>query len=167
MPARAAKVTVIVLVAGMVAMWGYVLYLAIGPGRADPPDRLDDPTFAMGAQVRCRDALDQIALLPRAIEADTNTERADSVEQANAHLDAMLTDLEALIPDGVDGELVSKWLADWRTYLGDRAAYATALRNDPEARLLVTAKDHEQITEHLDAFAADNRMPSCSTPLDV
>ena len=27
----------------MVAMWGYVLYLAFGPGRADSPDRLDDP----------------------------------------------------------------------------------------------------------------------------
>jgi hypothetical protein len=31
----------------------------------------------------------------------------------------------------------------------------------------VTAKDREQITEYLDAFAADNRMPSCGTPIDV
>ena len=167
MPARAAKVTVILLVAGMVVMWGYVLYLAFGPGRADPPDRLDQPAFAVAAQLRCREALDQIALLPRAIDADTNTDRADSVEQANDRLDAMLADLEALTPEGEDGELVTEWLADWRTYLGDRTAYARALRTDPDARLLVTAKDRDQITEHLDAFAADNDMPSCSTPLDV
>ena len=31
----------------------------------------------------------------------------------------------------------------------------------------MTAKDREQITEFLDAFAADNRMIACATPLDV
>ena len=74
--------------------------------------------------------------------------------EANERFGEMLDDLEAITPAGEDGELVTEWLADWRTYLEDRAAYVEALRSDPEAQLLVTAKDREQITEFIDAFAA-------------
>ena len=31
----------------------------------------------------------------------------------------------------------------------------------------MTAKDREQVTEYIDAFAADNHMPACATPIDV
>jgi hypothetical protein len=156
-----------VAVVAMVAMWGYVLYLAFGPGRQPPPDRLDDPTFAQGAEQVCAAALDDVAALPRAVQAETAGERAEIVDRANDRFDQMLDDLEPMVPPGEDGELVEAWLADWRTYLGDREAYADALRTDPEARLFVTAKDREQITEYLDAFAADNHMPACGTPIDV
>jgi hypothetical protein len=151
----------------MVAMWVYVLYLAFGPGRQAPPDRLDDPAFAVEAQERCADTLDQVAELPRAVEAATPAERSAIVVEANSEFAAMVDDLESLTPPGEDGELVTLWLADWRTYLADRQAYADALLDDPEARLLVTARDREQITEYLDAFAADNDMPACATPIDV
>jgi hypothetical protein len=79
----------------------------------------------------------------------------------------MVDDLEPLAPDGEDGEVVAEWIADWRTYLQDRRTYAEALREDPDARLFVTAKDHEQVTEYIDGFAADNDMPACATPIDV
>jgi hypothetical protein len=161
------RVVVTVLVVAMVAMWGYVLYLAFGPGRQAPPDRLDDPAFALAAQERCAEALDEIAALPRAVDARTADERADVVQDANRRLGDMLDDLEAMVPDGEDGELVTEWLVDWRTYLADREAYVLALRSDPEAQLLVSAKDRDQITEYLDAFARDNRMISCGTPIDV
>ena len=55
----------------------------------------------------------------------------------------------------------------YETYLEDRAAYAEALRRDPEARFFVTARDNEQVTEYIDAFAADNHMAACATPLDL
>lgn len=161
------RITVTVLVVGMVAMWAYVLYLALGPGRQPPHDRLEDPAFAIAAEARCSAALDDVAELPRAVEATSASERAEVVEQANDVFAAMLDDLGDLAPPGEDGEIVQAWLADWRTYLGDRAEYATALRSDPAAPLLVSAKDREQITEYLDAFAKDNRMPACATPLDV
>lgn len=164
---RPSRVAVVVLVVAMVGMWGYVLYLAFGPGRQPPPDRLDDPAFAEAAQQRCDAALDDVAALPSATESATAAERADVVEQANAVFAAMLDDLDDLAPGGEDGELVREWLADWRIYLADRQAYASAVREDPEAQLLVSAKDREQITEYLDAFAADNRMTACATPLDV
>jgi hypothetical protein len=163
----AGRAVAAILVVGMVAMWAYVLYLAFGPGRQPPPDRLDDPSFAAAAEARCDEALDAVAALPRASEAATAVERATVVAEANRAFAEMLDDLDRIVPDGEDGEIVREWLADWRTYLDDREAFATELRRDPEARLLVSAKASDQITEHLDAFAADNRMPACATPLDV
>lgn len=154
-------------IAAMVAMWVYILYLAIGPGRQPPVDRLEDPAFASAAQDRCSAALDAVALLPTAQETASAPERAEVIEEANAVFGAMLDDLLALAPEGEEGEMVAAWVADWRTYLGDRQAYADALRSDPDASFLVSAKDNDQVTEFIDGFAADNRMPACGTPLDV
>jgi hypothetical protein len=156
-----------VAVVGMVGMWVYVLYLAIGPGRQDPPDKLDDPAFALAAQEHCSAALDLVAELPPAAETATAAERAQVLAVANGHLEDMLEDLATIVPEGDDGEIVREWLADWTTYLGDREEYAEALETDPEARLLVTPKEGDQITEYLDSFARDNDMPACSTPADA
>lgn len=161
------RVVLTAVVIALVGMWGYVLYLAIGPGRQPPPDRLEDPTFATAAQDRCSAALDVVDDLPDATQAEDPAQRAAVVHEANEVFAAMLDDVEALTPEGEDGELVTAWLADWRTYLDDREDYVEALATDPEARLLVSAKDNDQITEFIDAFAADNRMPACGTPIDV
>ena len=161
------RVLVVVAIVLMVSMWAYVLYLAIGPGRQPPPDRLADPAFAEQAQATCEAAHGDVAALPRAIDAETAAERARIIDQANARFTEMIDDIEPLAPGGEDGEIVEAWIADWRTYLGDRAAYADALREDPEARLFVTARDREQVTEYIDAFAADNHMAACATPIDV
>jgi len=164
---RPGRVLVVVAVVVMVGIWAYVLYLAFGPGRQPPPDRLADPTFATQAQARCETAHRDVAALPRAVEAETAAERADILEQANARFAVMIDEIEPLAPSGEDGEVVAAWVADWRTYLDDRAAYAEALRTDPEARLFVTARDREQVTEYIDAFAADNHMAACATPIDA
>jgi len=161
------RLLVVVVVAAMVAMWVYVLYLAIGPGRQPPPDRLGDPAFGRAAQTVCETALDDVAALPPAVQAESAAERAEIVAQANVRFLAMVDDLEPLAPGGEDGAIVAEWIADWRTYLSDRAAYVDALRRDPDAQLFVTAKDREQVTEYIDAFAADNHMPACATPIDV
>lgn len=164
---RLGSIAAKVVILAMVAMWGYVLFLAFGPGRQPPPDRLDDPSFASAAQERCDEALDEVATLPRAVQAASARERSQIVGQANDVFARMLDDLEAIVPAGEDGTLVALWLSDWRTYVGDRQAFADALLVDADAQLLVTAKDRDQITEYLDAFAADNAMPACATPIDV
>ena len=163
----AGRVLAVVTVVLLVSMWGYVLYLAFGPGRQPPPDRLDDPAFATQAQAICEAAHDDVDQLPLAIDAEDAAERATIVAEANERFTAMLDELEAITPTGEDGAIVTAWIADWRTYLGDRAAYVDALRSDPGAQLLVTAKDREQVTEFIDAFSADNRMIACATPIDV
>jgi hypothetical protein len=151
-------------------MWVYVLYLAIGPGRAESPDRLANPAFATAAEARCAAALDLVGELQPAPQAANAAERADVLAIANGHFTDMVDDLEDLVhlaPAGDDREIVQEWLADWRVYLDDRDAYARELRVEPKSRLLVTAKDGQQITDYVDEFAKDNRMPACSTPLDA
>jgi len=164
---RPTRVLLVVIVVGMLAMWGYVLYLAFGPGRRPSPDRLTDPAFAERAQAVCEAAHDDVALLPPALEAESAADRARILDEANERFAMMVDDLEPLAPEGDDGEIVAAWIADWRTYLDDRAAYADALRSDADARFIVTARDSEQVTEYIDAFAADNHMAACATPLDL
>jgi hypothetical protein len=164
---RTGRTLVTIAVVGMVAMWAYVLYLAFGPGRAEPPERLKDRSFPVAAQSICNATLDQVAKLPPAFASKTAAARSVVLAQANADFAGMLDQLGRIVPTGDDGTLTREWLADWHTYLGNRQDYATALRTDPKARLLVTAKGGGQITEYLDAFAGDNNMPACSTPGDA
>ena len=156
----------------LVAMWGYVLYLAFGPGRQPPIDRLDDPAFATAAEARCAESVAAVDELPLASESPTATDRADVLDRADAEFAAMLDDLDSMVtlaPTGDQRRRATEWLADWRTYLGDRQAFADALRVDPGARLLVSEKPGEgrQITGWIDEFALANRMDSCVTPSDA
>ena len=169
---RLGRIVVVVAVAALVSMWGYVLYLAFGPGRQPPIDRLDDPAFAVAAEERCAAALEEIDRLPVASAMDTAAQRADVLERANTVYATMLDDLEeleTLAPAGDQRRRASEWLADWRTYLGDRERYIDALRDDAVARLLVSEKPGEgrQITGWIDEFANANRMPSCVSPTDA
>jgi hypothetical protein len=161
------RTVIVVVVLAMLAMWGYVLFLAIGPGRQPPPDRLADPAFGREAEAVCEAAHDDVSLLPPAIEAESATDRAEIIDEATSRFTAMIAEVATLAPDGEEGEVVAAWIADWRTYLGDRSAYAAALRADPDAAMFVTARDAEQVTEYIDAFAADNHMPACATPIDL
>ncbi len=166
------RLFLLVVVVALVSMWGYVLYLAFGPGRQPPIDRLDDPAFAVAAEDRCAEALDEVEELPVASESTTAAERAAVLTQADATFAVMLDDLDGMVdlaPAGDQRRRATEWLADWRTYLADREAYADALRADPDARLLVSEKAGEgrQITGWIDEFANANRMPSCVTPTDA
>jgi hypothetical protein len=169
---RPVRTLLTLVVLALVAMWVYVIYLAVGPGRQPPIDRLDDPAFAEAAEPRCADALEVIGELPVANATPDAADRADVIEQANVAFGSMLDDLDDLVdlaPAGDQRERATAWLADWRTYLGDRQQYADALRVDADARLLVSEKAGEgrQITGWIDEFARANRMPSCVTPGDV
>jgi hypothetical protein len=169
---RVGRAVVLVVICALVSMWGYVLYLAFGPGRQPPIDRLDDPAFAEAAEERCATTLEEVDRLPVASASHTATERADVLARANGAYAAMLDDLddlETLAPAGDQRQRANEWLGDWRTYLGDRQKYAEALHTDPDARLLVSAKPGEgqQITGWIDEFATANRMPSCVSPNDA
>lgn len=160
------------VVAAMVIMWAYVLYLAFVPGREPPVDRLDDPSFARAAEPVCAEALERIDRLPVAASVSDATDRAEVLDQANVAYADMLDELDELVPlapAGEQRERTQEWLSDWRTHLGDRETYAAALRVDPNARLLVTAKpgDGRHITGFIDEFARANRMVSCAEPTDV
>lgn len=169
---RLPRAAIVIAVVLMLSMWGYVVYLAFGPGRQPPIDRLSDPAFAQAGEARCARALEAVDRLPNAGETPDAADRASVIEEANAQYAAMLDGLERdvrLVPAGDDRTHAEEWLSDWRLYLSDRADYAEALRADPGARLLVSEKPGEarQVTGWIDEFALANRMDSCVTPTDV
>ena len=164
----AGRVTVTVIVIALVSMWGYVVYLAFGPGRADNPDKVRDPTFAAAAEARCAPVRATIDALPVASQFKGRPlERAAEIDEVNADLTTLLADLRQLVPSGDDGRIVGLWLDDWDTFLADRRDYSTRLRTDEKARFLVTEKNGRQINIAIDDFTAVNHMKSCATPPDV
>ena len=162
---RPSRVIIIVVVVAMLAMWGYVLYLAFGPGRQAPPDRLADPAFAIAAQARCDAALDEVADAAggQPVHDAGRSGRRGGGRPTTSSPPCSTTSPTCAAPARTASSCGSGWPTGAPTS-ATAQDYADALRTDPEARLLVSAKDGEQITEFLDAFAADNRMPACSTP---
>jgi hypothetical protein len=166
------KLVLATVVVGLVAMWGYVVYLAFGPGRQPPIDRLEDPTFAEAAGPRCTEAVDEVEALPVASETHSAAERAAVLDQANAIFAGMVDDLDGmtdLVPAGDQRDRAEAWLEDWRVVLEDREAYAEALARDDDAEYLVSEKPGtgRQITGWIDEFALANKIDDCKTPADA
>jgi len=150
------------------ALWGYALW---GPTERTFPGALADPAFATQAEAICTVTASQLAALEPAYETRDSGARAEVLEEANGDLAAMLAQLTEIAPSadsGNDGRMIQAWLADWRTFLGDRERYVVALQADAGARFYVSEKDGRQITEPIDFFAERaNDMPNCVTPGDV
>lgn len=168
-PARSARVTparvaIALVIAGIAALWVYALTRQPEP----PPDLLDDMSFASRAEEVCAASAARRDALPQAYQTDDPIERAGVVEQANADLARMLSQLRAALPAGErDRRMLDEWLGDWEAYLGDREDYARRLRAEGDARIYVTEKDGRQITVAIDRFAEVNDMPACRTPKDI
>lgn len=147
-------------------LWFYAFFV-YDPGRK--VDELADPTFPRAAEQVCARALAAIEELPAAETARDARERADVVDRANVILTGMVAELRPLVPQGQGqvSEGIELWIDDWEVHVGDRVAYAEALRADSDARFLETRKARRQISRAIDGFAQVNRMPSCATPTDV
>ncbi|HMG43321.1 MAG TPA: hypothetical protein VK611_18460 [Acidimicrobiales bacterium] len=166
------RILLAAVVVGLVSMWVYVLFLAFGPGRQPPVDRLDDPEFAVAAEDVCSAAIADVEDLPVASQAHSATERAAVLRQANGIFTGMLSELDGLTtlaPAGEQRDRTERWLDDWQVLLADREAYATALSDDPEAQLLISEKPGtgRHITGWIDEFALANKMDDCATPADA
>jgi hypothetical protein len=158
----------LLLAAVVVGSFLFWIYALSGLAKRDPIDRFGDTAFPRGAEPICRAAMDRLDRLPFAISAETPAERADTVEEANAILAAMVAELARIAPSGgADGELARAWLADWDDYLRSRVDYAERVRDDPRARFLLGVRDGQSITKPMDNVAAVNRMPACRVPDDV
>lgn len=162
---RVGSIAAAVVLLGILGMWGFILvYHLSGQWRDETPGRLESPAYGEQAELVCSATLAQIDQLPPAFEASDAAERADVVDRSDAELTAMVDELTALAPlAGDEQPVVDEWLADWRTYIADRADYADRLRDDPDARFYVTQsdRDNRQITQAIDRFANVNGMPSC------
>lgn len=129
---------------------------------------LDDTTYATLAEPVCAAALDDLAELPTALEAETTEERGEQVRAANVILTDMVDDLEELITGSDrDIENLNEWIGDWRTYLDNRDDYAERVTVDPDAVFFVSAEGIERLDRRIPRFANANSMFSCITPDDI
>ncbi len=160
------RVVTTAVVVGLIAFW---VYAFSGLARQDHPDSLDDDSFARAAEPLCAEAMAAVAALPVGVETATAQDRASVLDEATGILDDMVLDLRAQAPAPAtrDRRLVSSWLEDWETYLSDRREFADSIREDPDARFLVTARAGRQVTAPIEVFAAVNDMPSCAAPGDA
>jgi hypothetical protein len=159
-------VLALIVVLAIAGFWVYAFTIAPDT----KADALRDETFTDRLNAHCAVADDQLDALPRAMAADTPTERARSVDASNVVVEDLTVALrdEAADASGRDRELLDQWLADWDTYLDYRQRYADALRSgDEDATFVVPARSGGQITETMDGFSRVNDLYDCLVPLDV
>jgi hypothetical protein len=164
---RTARIFAILGALVIIGVWSYALW---GPHLVGAPGVVADRTFPIAAQSICTESAAVISALPPAFASPNSGARAEVVAQANIELALMLKRLDAIAPvvdGGKDPKMISDWLADWHTYLGNREEYAVALQTDPKARLYVATKENQQITNPIDFFATYNKMENCKTPGDL
>ncbi|MFA5564450.1 MAG: hypothetical protein WC184_00960 [Acidimicrobiia bacterium] len=164
------KVIAVVAFLAMAVFWAWAFnYQLTNQGEKDMLDRLDDLAWTPAADDICQLAHDDIAQLTPAHEAKDADERADTIEVATARVEQMLVQLEQIAPtgDSRDARITRLWIADYRVFLADRLAYADAIRDDPQARFVVTEKYGSHITKPIDRFARVNEMEACMSPGDV
>jgi hypothetical protein len=158
----------ILAIAVSLALILFWIWIFSGGPRKTNPDYLKDRGWTDRTEATCARTVKRIDALPPAPDSTTSAARADVVSRANDELDEMLDAIEADEPTGEgDLDVVRPWLADWRTYLGDRRDYAERLRTDPHARLFVDEKFNDSIETVIETFAEVNEMPSCVVPGDV
>ncbi len=164
---------VLLVITSFVGIWGYVMYLSIFEGRAEPRDRMDDTQWTAAAEATCARSTPVFESLPFASEVASPAERAEVLDDGTTELESMIARLSSLEPPAADDEAaaVARWLGDYRTFAVDRREYASAQRDPADDRydqaFSVTDRDGFQIDVLVDDFAHVNFMESCETPDDV
>jgi hypothetical protein len=157
-------VTVVCL--GLAGMWVYAFFIADQTN----PNRIKDREWAAASEALCARARATISALPPANTAKTPQDRALVVDQANQILVTLVNQLSIRIPAGADRDrsYVAQWLADWKQYNQDRAAYAQVLHQGVGNKQFgVTNVNGIPIDLRMNDFADANTMRSCEVPGDI
>jgi hypothetical protein len=168
---RPVHVVLGVVCALLAVLWVYAFFIA------DPqnPNRLEDRAWAERAEALCthtRDRLDELPD-PRSLAgveplAEALRQRAEIGEDATGLLIEMVDGLAALPPPSGpdDAELVSLWLADWRTQIEDRQAHIARWRAGEDVPFRETAFNDRPLGIRISDFTTLNAIDSCAPPGD-
>ena len=162
-PSRWPKVLAGVAIAAIAAMW---LYAWLPFPKPRPADVLDDRRFAETAEPICAATIAELRQLEPVTQDSPPQELAAVVTRSNTELRAMVDDLDDLPrPDGRDGELLGRFLADWQTHLADREAWAGRLAEGDDRPFTETViRNGDGASGYLAEFAEVNDMASCGAP---
>ena len=156
-------------IAAFVVFGLYWVAIFTGQFHLTNPDKLHDATWGKRVQTICQPAATYINNLPNASTSKIAVERADLLDKGTTALVPMVRRLEAAEPPASAKEqaVVESWLKDWNVYLGDRTAFAAALRKNPSAQPLLTKTHGGWDTDAIDEMANANNAPDCATPQDM
>ena len=156
-------------VAAFVVFGLYWVAIFTGQFHLTNPDKLHDAAWGKRVQTICQPAATYINNLPNASTSKIAIQRADLLDKGTAALVPMVRRLEAAEPPATAKEqaVVAAWLKDWNVYLGDRTAFAEALRKNPVAKPLLTQTHGGWDTDAIDEMANANNAPDCATPQDM
>ena len=145
------------------------IYALSGQARRDPPDLLDDPTFALRAEPICDAVYEELAELPGALDAVDGPDRGRQVVASTGRLETMIDELRPHVSGTErDIEITTAWLADWSVLIEDRYRYAEAVTDDPASPFLITDLSYnEGLERRITRFATTNDMGSCGAPGDL
>ena len=150
-------------------MWVY----AFGFASKEAMNKIGDIEWTQRAELRCKQAeLERIELADYRLITELGTgglsERANLVDRATNTLVEMLADLSADIPSDEKGRaLIPLWITDYNIYVNDRLRYSAQLRTQSNAPFAESTYEGLPLSERIATFAGDNRMPSCSPPIDL
>jgi hypothetical protein len=163
--AKRSGLTIVVL--AMLAMWTYAFFFS----PRESINKIGDIEWTARASDVCAGAKSSLLELAdfRLIQDQADlAQRAEIVRQATLILQEMVDDLESVAPGDDKGRaLIPLWLADYRTYLMDRADYTSELLSGNNVPFAETQVDGIPLSEKLATFANDNRMPECAPPRDL
>jgi hypothetical protein len=144
------------------AFWTWALFFA------SAINQIDDRPGPLSRSVPALTGSAGVGRFREMKEATPNRrERADVVDTTTI-LEGMLDSIVDRSTDAKGRDLVPQWEADYRTYLADRRAFTAELRaTGINSAFYETQASGIPISERLETFAGDNRMPSCAPPRDL
>lgn len=143
-----------------VTFWTWALFFA----DKTAVNKIDDESWGPRAEQICEPVRREVRLLDLQRSPDLDV-RAGLVVRSTDMMSRMLDEIEAVPPTDAKGQaIVPDWIADYRTLLDDRYAYADRLRQGIDGPFTETAVRNVPITERIETFAVDNGMPSCKPP---
>lgn len=150
---------------GVALMW---IWIFSGAPKKVNPDRLADREWVERAEDTCRATMDRVDERSEPGDTQEPAARADAIDASSDDLEEMVDDLADPPPsEESDREVVQRWLDDWDVLIEDRRTYAETVREDPDARFLITEKFNDGIDDVIGTFAEVNEMPSCGPAGDV
>ena len=156
-----------IVVALMVAMWFYAFFLS----PRESINRVADRSWSSRAEEICLASRIELAGLADTRRIETPEDlliRADLVEQATGILEQMVGDVFRTLPTDEKGLAISElWRRDYETYIADRRAYISLLRNGINEPFAETQVEGIPLSEKLGTFARANDMDSCAPPSDL
>lgn len=159
------------LICGAIAaMWVYAFIFA----PRESINKIGDEAWKARAQAACMLAEDQRFAMQDLTEMDPNDSsalkrKAIFVDKATDSLEAAINRIAKDSPDDPKGQaIVPAWIADYRTYIKDRRAFAVALRTSTRRPFFAeTEVEGVPISERIGKFARENDMKACQPPLDL